>query len=118
MAEITTGPNPDKLVPKDRDGYPEAAGTVGFSQSLTATGNWQAVILESECKRLSINCDDGSAAYDHLANVQEFHFSFDNTGAGRKATNNVELSISARQGDTVCYVRATAGLVFSIAGIK
>ena len=113
-----TGPNPDLLVPKDADGAPEAAATQVFSYSLTADGNWQAIVLPDECKRLSINCDDGSAAYDHLANVQEFHFSQDNTGTGRKATNNIDISIRGRQGETIGYVRATAGLVFSIVGTK
>jgi hypothetical protein len=107
-------PYSKRSTPKDRDGAATAAATFGVSTELTATGAWQAVTLSTECKRVSINCDDGSDLYDHAANPTEFHFCFNSSGTGRRSTNSIDLSIDLSAGDTLGYVRATAGLVFSI----
>lgn len=103
-----------RLTPEDQNGTPTAAGTAGNSSALAADDTWQAVVVPVECKRVAINCDDGSAAYDHIASPQEFHFCFNSAGTGRRATSSIDLSIEASAGSTVGYVKAAAGLIFSI----
>lgn len=108
----------ENRVPVDPKGRIAAVGSSGFSESLTADGTWQEVILTNECKTLSIQCDAGDDVYTHIDSPVEFHYCFNSDGTGRGYCSELELSIACEIGETVCYVRATSDLVFSINGLK
>lgn len=105
-------------VPVDPKGNIAAAAGSGFSETFIADGDWQAVTLSNECKRVLIQCDAGDNVYTHIDNPVEFHFCFNSDGTGRGFCSELELSIACDVGETICYVRATADLVFSINGLR
>jgi len=108
----------EKRVPVDPAGNIAAVGSSGFSESLTANGSWQEITLANECKTLNIQCDAGDNVYTHIDNPVEFHYCFNSDGTGRGYCSGLELSIACEIGETVCYVKTTADLVFSINGLK
>jgi len=67
-------------VPIDPKGKVAASGTSGFSETFTADGDWQAITLTNEYKRLLIQCDAGDDVYIHIDNPVEFHYCFNSDG--------------------------------------
>lgn len=108
-------------MPLDDNGKPYAVGTAGFSTGFDADGDWQAVTIPAgeECKSVRIGCrPDDTAVYTHVDDPTEFHISFNSDGTYFQWCIGIALSIGKAAGETVCYVRATAGYKFVVMGLK
>jgi len=97
----------------DVNGHTVSIGSSGKSWEFTATGEFQAVIVPVQCKRVKIICRSSDTGFNHVINQQEFHIAFNQEGLGWVPTTTVELSIYKPAGFIVAYVRGPVGLVFA-----